>query len=115
MLALGVSSAAIYALAKNDVLDLNGQSQGILFILALGAATDYVALLLVSRFREELRDEESTYRAWARLPAAVRADPRVRRDGLSSVCSASCCRTCPAFVASALSGPSESPARCSRR
>ena len=60
MLALGVSSAAIYALAKNDVLDLNGQSQGILFILALGAATDYV-LLLVSRFREELRDEESTY------------------------------------------------------
>jgi RND superfamily putative drug exporter len=60
VLALGVSSAAIYALAKNDVLDLNGQSQGILFILALGAATDY-ALLLVSRFREELRDEESTY------------------------------------------------------
>jgi putative drug exporter of the RND superfamily len=62
VLALGVSSAAIYALARNDVLDLNGQSQGILFILALGAATDY-ALLLVSRFREELRDEESTYAA----------------------------------------------------
>jgi putative drug exporter of the RND superfamily len=60
VLALGVSSAAIYALAKHDVLDLNGQSQGILFILALGAATDY-SLLLVSRFREELRDEESVY------------------------------------------------------
>ena len=65
VLALGVSSAAIYALAKNDVLDLNGQSQGILFILALGAATDY-SLLLVSRFREELRDEESTYVALRR-------------------------------------------------
>jgi putative drug exporter of the RND superfamily len=65
VLALGVSSAAIYALARNDVLDLNGQSQGILFILALGAATDY-SLLLVSRFREELRDEESTYVALRR-------------------------------------------------
>ena len=65
MLALGVSSAVIYALAKNDVLDLNGQSQGILFILALGAATDY-SLLLVSRFREELRDEESMYVAMRR-------------------------------------------------
>ncbi|CAN5405105.1 MMPL family transporter [soil metagenome] len=65
VLALGVASAVIYALAKNDVLDLNGQSQGILFILALGAATDY-SLLLVSRFREELRDEESTYLALRR-------------------------------------------------
>ncbi|MEO5709693.1 MAG: MMPL family transporter [Nocardioidaceae bacterium] len=65
VLALGVASAAIYALAKNNVLDLNGQSQGILFILALGAATDY-SLLLVSRFREELRDEESTYLALRR-------------------------------------------------
>ena len=65
VLALGVASAAIYALAKNDVLDLNGQSQGILFILALGAATDY-SLLLVSRFREELRDEQSTYLALRR-------------------------------------------------
>ena len=65
VLALGVASAAIYALAKHDVLDLNGQSQGILFILALGAATDY-SLLIVSRFREELRDERSVYVAMVR-------------------------------------------------
>jgi RND superfamily putative drug exporter len=65
VLALGVASAAIYALAKHDVLDLNGQSQGILFILALGAATDY-SLLVVSRFREELRDERSVYLAMVR-------------------------------------------------
>jgi RND superfamily putative drug exporter len=65
VLALGVASAAIYALAKNDVLDLNGQSQGILFILALGAATDY-SLLIVARFREELRDVESKYVAMRR-------------------------------------------------
>ncbi|MDQ3615248.1 MAG: efflux RND transporter permease subunit [Actinomycetota bacterium] len=62
VLALGVASAAIYALARNDVLDLNGQSQGILFILAVGAATDY-SLLIVARFREELRDRESRYDA----------------------------------------------------
>ena len=62
VLGLGVSSAAIYALASNDVLDLNGQSQGILFILAVGAATDY-SLLIVARFREELRDTESKYDA----------------------------------------------------
>ncbi len=60
VLALGVASAAIYALASNDLLDLNGQSQGILFILAVGAATDY-SLLIVARFREELREQESKY------------------------------------------------------
>jgi RND superfamily putative drug exporter len=62
VLALGVASAAIYALAVNDLLDVNGQSQGILFILAVGAATDY-SLLIVARFREELRDTESKYDA----------------------------------------------------
>ena len=64
LLSLGVAAAVIYALASNDVLDLNGQSQGILFILAIGASTDY-ALLIVARFREELRDVESKYDAMA--------------------------------------------------
>ena len=62
LLALGVASAAVYFLADADVLTLNGQSQGILFILAVGAATDY-SLLIVARFREELRDQESKYDA----------------------------------------------------
>ncbi|WP_432478103.1 MMPL family transporter [Nocardioides sp. GXQ0305] len=62
LLSLGVAAAAIYTLADNDVLTLNGQSQGILFILAIGAATDY-SLLIVARFREELRDHESKYDA----------------------------------------------------
>ncbi|HVK20934.1 MAG TPA: MMPL family transporter, partial [Actinokineospora sp.] len=60
--ALGLASLTVYLLAENDVLDLNGQSQGILFILVFGAATDY-ALLLVSRFREELRDTADRYQA----------------------------------------------------
>src|SRR4029079_9273824 len=53
ILALSAASAIVYALAKNDVLTLNGQAQGILTVLVIGAATDY-ALLLVARYREEL-------------------------------------------------------------
>src|SRR5690606_24549282 len=44
----------VWWLAKADVLLLSGQTQGILFILVIGAATDY-SLLLVARYREELR------------------------------------------------------------
>ncbi|QCU77299.1 MMPL family transporter [Citricoccus sp. SGAir0253] len=52
--ALSVSVLAIYAMARADWISLNGQSQGILSILVIGAATDY-SLLLVARYREELR------------------------------------------------------------
>ena len=96
MLALGVASAAIYALADRDVLTLNGQSQGILFILAVGAATDY-SLLVVARFREELRDHESKYDAMRRgLPRRLRADRRLRARPSSSACCACCSPTSPA-------------------
>jgi RND superfamily putative drug exporter len=67
--ALGVASFVVYHLADSGTLTLNGQSQGILFILVFGAATDY-ALLLVSRFREILRDTEDRYTA---IKAAWRA------------------------------------------
>ncbi|WP_410571001.1 MMPL family transporter [Amycolatopsis sp. cmx-4-61] len=60
--ALGLASLVVYLLAKHDVLALNGQSQGILSILVFGAATDY-ALLLVARFREQLRDTPSRFDA----------------------------------------------------
>jgi RND superfamily putative drug exporter len=67
--ALGTASFVVYHLAESGTLTLNGQSQGILFILVFGAATDY-ALLLVSRFREILRDTEDRYVA---IKAAWRA------------------------------------------
>lgn len=62
MIALTAAIIAVYALAKNDVITLNGQSQGIMFILVVGATTDY-ALLLVARYREELLRRRSTYEA----------------------------------------------------
>ncbi|MBP0457120.1 MMPL family transporter [Streptomyces montanisoli] len=66
--ALGVASAVVYALARHGVVHVDGQVQGILSILVIGASTDY-ALLLTARFREELA------RAGDRF-AAVRAAVR---------------------------------------
>lgn len=63
--ALAVAVVAVYLLAREGWITLNGQAQGILFILVIGAATDY-ALLLVSRFREALRAEAEVRRALAR-------------------------------------------------
>jgi RND superfamily putative drug exporter len=59
---LALAALVVYPLAKADVIELNGQSQGILFILVVGAATDY-SLLLVSRYKEELHDHENKYEA----------------------------------------------------
>ena len=62
MIALTAAIVVVYSLATNDVITLNGQSQGIMFILVVGATTDY-ALLLVARYREELLRHESPYTA----------------------------------------------------
>lgn len=53
VLALALAAAVVYAAADAGWILLNGQSQGILFILVVGACTDY-ALLLVARYREAL-------------------------------------------------------------
>ena len=61
-LALTAANAVAYLLADGGLIGVNGQSQGIASILVVGAATDY-GLLLVARFREELRRERSKYAA----------------------------------------------------
>lgn len=67
LLALASSILVVWNLANWGVFLLNGQTQGILFILVIGAATDY-SLLYVSRYREELMQYEdrwvATRKAW---------------------------------------------------
>jgi RND superfamily putative drug exporter len=65
--ALCVALLTVWWLAYAGIVVLNGQVQGILFILVIGAATDY-ALLYVARFREAIgagdRRWDATIRAW---------------------------------------------------
>ncbi len=64
VVAYTVSAGVIYLLAKYADLTVNGQSQAILGILVIGAGTDY-ALLLVARYREELRRHDDRHEAMA--------------------------------------------------
>jgi len=76
MSALCAAVVTSFYLAKAGVFKISGQVQGILFILVIGAATDY-SLLYVSRFREALRESESvwdaTKAAWRGSFAAILA------------------------------------------
>ena len=62
--ALSASEAVIYLLAKHAGLTVNSQTSFILTVLVFGAATDY-ALLLTSRYREELGRHEDRHEAMA--------------------------------------------------
>ena len=62
MFALSTAGGIVYLLAKNNIIDVDGQSQGILSVLVIGAATDY-ALLLIARYREELHLHENRFDA----------------------------------------------------
>ncbi|MDQ4051175.1 MAG: MMPL family transporter [Actinomycetota bacterium] len=59
-----IAGGVVYLLAKYADLTVNGQSQSILGILVIGAGTDY-ALLLIARYREELRRHEDRHEAMA--------------------------------------------------
>lgn len=72
--ALFTAQAVIYLLARHAGLVVNAQSAGILTVLVFGAGTDY-ALLLVARYREELRRHEDRHEAMAL--AMHRAGPAV--------------------------------------
>ncbi len=65
-----MACAVVYALADRGIVRVDGQIQGILSILVIGAATDY-ALLLTARFREELAVREN--RSGAALAAVRRS------------------------------------------
>ncbi|HEY6310372.1 MAG TPA: MMPL family transporter [Streptosporangiaceae bacterium] len=80
--ALTVAEAVIYLLTQHANLTVNGQSGGILVVLVIGASTDY-ALLLVARYREELRRHEDRHQAMA--IALRRAGPAIIASGLTVV------------------------------
>jgi RND superfamily putative drug exporter len=74
IISLTAAQAVIYLLAHNSGLVVNGQDTGILTVLVFGAATDY-ALLLVARYREELRRHRDRHDAMA--VALHRAGPAI--------------------------------------
>ncbi len=78
MFALTSALLVVWWLAKAEILMLSGQTQGILFILVIGAATDY-SLLYVARFREQLRLHRDT---WVATKRAVRGSaPAILASG----------------------------------
>jgi RND superfamily putative drug exporter len=63
-LAYAIAAGIVYLLIDAAGLVVNGQTTGILIILMFGAGTDY-CLLIVSRFREELRRHADRHEAMA--------------------------------------------------
>ncbi|HTP15520.1 MAG TPA: MMPL family transporter [Streptosporangiaceae bacterium] len=84
--ALTVAEAVIYVLTRHG-LTVNGQSGGILVVLVLGASTDY-ALLLIARYREELRRHEDRHEAMA--VALGRAGPAITASGATVIAGMLC-------------------------
>jgi len=76
--ALITAEAVIYLLAAHAGLTVDALSAGILDVLVFGASTDY-ALLIVARYREELRRHDS--RRAAMTEALRRAGPAIIASG----------------------------------
>ena len=85
--ALFAAQAVIYLLATRADLTVNAQSAGILTVLVFGAGTDY-ALLLVARYREELRKHQDRHEAMAF--ALHRAGPAIVASGSTVVAGMLC-------------------------
>jgi putative drug exporter of the RND superfamily len=76
--ALITAQAVIYLLAAHAGLTVTGMSAAILYVLVFGASTDY-ALLIVARYREELRRHDRRHPAMAE--ALRRAGPAIIASG----------------------------------
>ncbi len=73
-----VASGIVYLLVNSGAFDVNGQTTAILIVLMFGAGTDY-ALLIVNRYREELRRHADKHDAMAH--ATERTAPAILSAG----------------------------------
>jgi RND superfamily putative drug exporter len=90
IMAVGFAEIATRAIGYELTLlgvTINGQSSSILSILVLGAGTDY-ALLLVARYREELRRHTNKHEAMAL--ALKTAGPAIFASGLTVIAALLC-------------------------
>ena len=82
VVALTSAEAVIYLLAAHAGLTVNEETAGVLDVLVFGASTDY-ALLIVARYREELRRHDRRHLAMAE--ALRRAGPAIIASGSTVV------------------------------
>jgi putative drug exporter of the RND superfamily len=73
-LAYLIATGILYGLVEAGATTVSGQSTAILIVLMFGAGTDY-ALLIVSRYRDELRRTEDAHAALVR--ATARTSPAI--------------------------------------
>jgi RND superfamily putative drug exporter len=73
-----IATGAVYGLVEAGATTVSGQSTAILIVLMFGAGTDY-CLLIVSRFRDELRRDGDVDAAMAR--ASLRTSPAILASG----------------------------------
>ncbi len=83
-LAYMIAAAAVYGLVQAGAFEVNGQSTSLLIVLMFGAGTDY-CLLIVARYREELRRTEDKHEAMAH--ATERTGPAILSAGATVVAS----------------------------
>jgi putative drug exporter of the RND superfamily len=77
-IAYGIAAAATYGLVQAGIVEVNGQTTSLLIVLMFGAGTDY-CLLIVARYREELRRYEDKHEAMAH--ATERTAPAILSAG----------------------------------
>ncbi len=82
-----LANGVFYGLVRLIGLSVNSRSGGILPVLVVGTGTDY-ALLLIARYREELRHEEDHHLAMAR--AMQRAAPAILASAATVIISLLC-------------------------
>jgi RND superfamily putative drug exporter len=73
-----IATGAVYGLVQADLTTVSGQSTAILIVLMFGSGTDY-CLLIVSRFRDELRHSSDVEAAMQR--AATHTGPAIFASG----------------------------------